>query len=84
MRRESREEVEAGDKEEQLPSSDKSGLEEEFAPIDVEDTSSFLETLDNEVSIMVRERMMVVSQVRWLNCFSLPCSKMKCLREKVR
>ena len=52
VRRESREEEVGGDKE---PSSDKSGLEEEFAPIDVEDTSSFLETLDNEVSLMQDE-----------------------------
>ena len=33
--------------------SDESALEEELSSVDVGDTSSFLETLDNEVSMMV-------------------------------
>ena len=56
VRRESREEkVEelVGGAEEKSP--EQSQLEEELAPVEVEDTSSFLETLDNEVSMMVRE-----------------------------
>ena len=56
VRRESQEEkVEelVGGAEEKSP--EQSQLEEELAPVEVEDTSSFLETLDNEVSMMVRE-----------------------------
>ena len=34
-------------------SDEKQALEEEIALVDVSDTSSFLETLDNEVSMMV-------------------------------
>ena len=60
VRRGSREEervVMNGEKEKrQLSSSDQSELEEELASVEVEDTSSFLETLDTEVSMMVRAR----------------------------
>ena len=42
-----------GGAEEKSP--EQSELDEELAPVEVEDTSSFLETLDNEVSMMVRE-----------------------------
>ena len=51
VRRDSREESVGGAKEK---SPEESALEEELAPVEVEDTSSFLETLDNEVSMMVR------------------------------
>ena len=56
MRRDSREEkgeeLVGGAEEKSL---EQSQLEKELAPVEVEDTSSFLETLDNEVSMMVRE-----------------------------
>lgn len=53
MRRDSREEVGEESVDEKSP--EQSALEEELAQVEVEDTSSFLETLDNEVSMMVRE-----------------------------
>jgi hypothetical protein len=53
VRRDSREEELVGGAEEKSP--EESALEEELAPVEVEDTSSFLETLDHEVSMMVRK-----------------------------